>query len=394
MILETISSRDLLIDAYKFYLRGDARAHDALAIIVDRNDMNAAVLGCLERAKGEEDPSQQRIYLNAACFGKKFHPGVAINEYQSVCRRLRVRNICQTQVLAPSMDPQENIDQLIEKKSYDLADWVCDWTNCDSKEKVLNRWIEDLIRKRHIRDEELASIIQQKLGRESPIPYADVANKAIEFNRVKLAIRLLENEDQTSKKIPLLLGIKQYDLVLAQAVATCDSNSIYSAIFKLKDLIGNEINFLELLKKHRHAFKYYNNFLVKTDIKKLIKIQYTDGGKEDLMLHLLSGSLESALGVSRRSKQDFISHQIESQLKLNKFQQSLKQIDPPPINKNSEWLGLSISDTIINLIALGHSSKAKDCQRKFEVSDRKYKILEQVALNCLPKLELPSANNR
>lgn len=318
MVLETISSRDLLIHAYKFYLKGDARAYEAISIIKNRNDMELAVLGCLDRATKEEEPEQQKLNCDAACFGKKFHPGVAIDKFKSICKSIRVWNDCR-RYIPEQRDPQEIIRQLLNDAEYDRALWVADWLPCDGGDLVISRWCEAMMQNKLRRDEEIASVIQQKLRKHSLVSFADIAKLAIEYNRIPVAIKLLENEDQTSKKIPLLLSIQQYDLVLTQAVATCDCNSIYSAIFKLKDLIGSNIRFLEMIKKHRHAFKYYCNFLAVTDLRKLIQTQHAAGASEDVIPHILSGSLQSALQLSRKTKQDFVSHQIELQIKSTKL---------------------------------------------------------------------------
>lgn len=392
MILNTISSRDLLIDAYKFYSRGDARAHDALKIITDRSDMKSAVLDCLQEASDDEDPNKQALYIQAACFGMKFHPGTGIEEFQSTCRSLRVLNICRSRNLDVSSDPNVVIDQLLDKNEFSLALWIVEWLKMDAKFKVLSKWSEHMIEKRYLRDEQLASRIQAKLGRNPVVPYASVANLAIEHNRVTLAIKLIENEGQSSRQIPLLLRLRQYDLVLVKALATCDSNLIFLAIFKLRESIPSEIQFLELLKKHRLAFKYYCNFLTVADMPKLVMISYSENLKEELMVNLLDNRLESALSVAKRTKQDFVAQQIEIRIRLNKFQQGLKQIALPPLAQHTSWIGLSVSDTIINLIAGGNSGKAKDCQRKFEMPEKKYRVLEQIALNILPKLVIPSPN--
>jgi len=389
MILNTILSRDLLIDAYKFYSRGDARAHDALKIIINRNDMLAAVLGCLEEATKEDEPDKQNLFIQAACFGKKFHPGTAIEEFPTACRTLRVMNICRAQNLDPNLDLDGLIEQLIHRRNFDLALWIVKWLRKGGERKVLESWCDFIIQRRHLKDDQVASRIQLTLGQNPVVPYADVASKAIEHNRIKLAIKLIENEGQSSKQIPLLLGLKQYDLVLAQALSTCDSNLIYMAIFKLKESIASEVKFVDLLKKHRLAFQYLRNYLAATDISKLIMISYADNPKEEITLYLLDNRLESAMTVSRRSKQEFVTHQIEAQIKLEKFHQGLRQFSPPLVKK-ATWTGLSVCETITNLVSLGQSSKAKDCQRKFDISDRKYRVLEQIALNILPKLTIPS----
>lgn len=390
MILETISSRDLLIDAYKFYHRRDARAHDALAIILERDDMSSAVLGCLERASKEEEPDQQRLYCQAACFGKKFHPGIAIQEYNSTCRAIRVRNVCKRFIDGPCFEPSEIIEQLIEKRKYDQALWAVRYLKISGEDKLLQKWCEDLMQSKHLTDEDIASRIQHTLGQAPLISYASIAEKAMYYDRITLAIKLIDNEGQSSKKIPLLLSMKQYDLVLSHALATCDTNLIYAAIFKLQTMMISETQFIELMKKHRHAFRYYCNYLAVTDTKRYPKYHYSMSGRDDLCFLLADENLESALIASRKANNEFVNHQIDVSIKLSRFQQSLKQVEPPPMSDSKEWLRLSISDTIINLIALGHTTKAKECRKEFEVSDRKFKLLEQIATNSLPKFELPS----
>lgn len=283
MILNTISSKDLLIDAYKFYSRGDARAHDALRIIIDRNDMTSAVLGCLAEAKREEELNKQNLYVQAAYFGKKFHPGIAIEEFESTCRLLRVMNTCRMQRLDEIDNLDSVIDQLVRRRQFSLAQWIIKWLKIDGEKKVLEEWTEFMIRKSYLRDEAVASKIQQALGADPIIPYADVASKAIAYNRANLAIKLLENEGRSIKKIPLLMNLKQYDLMLSQALATFNSNLIYMAIFGLKDSIPSERQFLMMLKKHKMAYRYYLNYLFQIDLQKLILILHQDGDtKEEL----------------------------------------------------------------------------------------------------------------
>lgn len=396
MILNTIESADLLIDAYKFYSRGDARAHDALRIVIDRNDMQAAVLSCLEKAKKEEEPNKQHLYVQAACLGKKFHPGIAVEEFQQTCRLLRVVNICRSYNLENIDDLESVVDQLLKKGKFDLPLWFVRWLKADGEKKILSKWSEHLIEKRYLLDDEIASKILDTLGQNPVVPYVDIANKAIEHNRIRLAIKLIENEGQSSKKIPLLLSLKQYDLVIAQALETCDSNLIFMAIFKLKESIPSEIQFLELLKKHQQAFRYYCNFLTVSDIPKLIMMSYHDGSKDELPLYLMDNRFESALTVSKRTKQDFVSHQIDIRMRLGKFHQGLKHIPHPPLTKQQQctWASLSISETIINLVALGQTNKAKDCQKKFDVTDKKYRVLEQIAMKTLPILTVATNPNQ
>lgn len=393
MILNTLLSRDLLIDAYKFYSRGDARAHDALSIIVSRDDMQVAVIGCLEQAIKEEDPQKQHLHIQAACFGKKFQPGIAIEEFQSTCRRLRVLNVLRSEGIDPDTELETAIDMLISWQKFQLALWIIEYLNIEGEALVREKWCQFLIDQHQLKDDQVAERVQRILGTNPVVAYADIANKAIDRHRIQLAIKLIEKESHSLKQIPLLLSLKQYDLVLAQALSSCDSNLIYMSIYKLRESIPSEIPFLELLKKHRLAFKYFCNYLAASDMQKLIMISHKDNSDDELLYSLLDNRIESALTVARKSRRDTIPDQIETSIRLKKFQQSLGSIAKPPRSKHQVWVGLSMSDTIINLIAIGQSAKAKDAQKRFEISDKKYRVLEQIACNILPKLSIPSVTN-
>ena len=393
MILNTLLSRDLLIDAYKFYSRGDARAHDALSIIIKRDEMLAAVKGCLDQAIKEDEPSKQQLHIQSACFGKKFYPGVAVEEFQSTCRLIRVMNVLRAESIDPHTDIEAAIDLLISWKRFQLALWIVEYLGIEGDGLVRAKWSEFLIEQRQLEDDQIADRIQKIMGPNPPVPYADIANKAVDVHRIQLAIKLIEKESHSLKQIPLLLSLKRYDLVLAQALSSCDSNLIFMSIFKLKESIPSEIPFLELLKKHRLAFRYYCNYLAATDVQKLIMISHKDNTDDELLYCLLDHRPESALTVARKSRRDVVPEQIEASIRLAKFQQSLSSIGAPPRAKRQAWTGLSVSDTIINLIAIGQSARAKDAQKRFEISDKKYRVLEQIACDVLPKLSIPSSTD-
>lgn len=386
MVFENLSSKNLLVDAFKFYTRGDARAHEFLNIIIEkRNDMPNAVKGCLDQAIQEEDPTRQKLYLQAGCFGKKFYPGIAIEEYQSACRLVRVMNVLRQENIEPDSSIETAIKLLVSRKQFKLALWIVNYLKIDGELMIRTKWSEYLIMQHEISDDEVAKKIQAILGQNPIVPYADIANKAIEGHRVQLAIKLLEKESHSVKQIPLLLSLKQYDRVLAHALSSCDSNLIYMALFKLKESMLSEMMFLELLRKHKLALKYYCNYLAVTDLKTLIMISHKNNSEDELHWCLMSNRLESAVTVAKKTRRDVIPQQIEMSIDLNKLQQKLGAA-PPPITKQASWVGLSLSDTIINLLAAGLTDKARDVKKRFDVSDKKYRVLEQIANNTLPEM--------
>lgn len=392
MILNTLLSRDLLIDAYKFFARGDARAHDALNIIIKRDDMLTAVKGCLDQAVREEEPTKQQLYIQAARFGKKFYPGIAIEEYQSACRLVRVMNILRSELIEPDSSVEVAVDLLMARNQFQLALWIVQYLRVGGENRIRVKWSEHLVQQRQLTDDKVAEKIQAILGQSTQVSYTDIANKAIEMQRVQLAIKLLDKDSHSYEQIPLLLSLRQYDRVLAHALSSCNSNLIYMAIFKLRESIPSDIPFFELLKKHRLALKYFCNYLSAVDMKTLIMLCHKNNSEDELLWTLIDNRLESALTVAKKTRKDVISSQIEQSIKLIKFQQGLN-LPSPPKTKRLSWVGLSVSDTIINLIALDQTTKAKDMQKKFEVSDKKYRVLEQIANDNLPKFVIQPAQS-
>lgn len=389
MILNTVLARDLLIDAYKFYSRGDARSSDAVKIIIDRDEMLSAVRGCLDQAIREEEPSKQQLYLRAAWFGQKLYPGIARDEFKPVPRLIRVMNILRQELIEPDLEIETAVDLLIARKQFEQALWIVQYLKTGGEHQIRVKWSEHLIEQRQLTDDEVAKRILNILGQDSQVSYTDIANKAIEKQRVQLAVKLLDKDSHSLEQIPLLLNLRQYDRVLAHALSSCNSNLIYMAIFKLRETIPSDIPFFELLKKHRLAMRYFCNYLSATDMKTLIMISHKNNPDDELLWSLIDNRMESALTVAKKIRKDVIPQQIEQSIRLNKLQQGLK-LSPPPLSKRSSWVGLSISDTIINLIAMEQTSKAKDVQKKFEISDKKYRVLEQIANNNLPRLVIQS----
>lgn len=388
MVFGNVPPKDLLIAAYKTYTRRDAQAHDALDFIM-QNDMPNAVKGCLERAIDKEEPiEKQQLYLQAACFGKKFYPGVAIEEFQSACRLVRVMNILRRESIEPDTKIEDSISLLIARKKFELALWIVKYLRIGGERMIRAKWSEHLIEQHQLTDDQVAEKIQNILGQSHLVSYTDVANKAIERQRVKLAIKLLDKDSHSPEQIPLLLSLRQYDRVLVHALSSCNSNLIYLAIFKLRESIPSEISFLELLTKHQLAFKYFCNYLAATDMKTLIMISHKSNSEDELLWCLLDNRLESALTVAKKTRKDVLPQQIEVSMKLAKIQQNFDSLGPPTMAKQSSWVGLSVSDTIINLIAVKQTSKAKDIQRRFDITDKKYRVLEQIANNILPKLTI------
>lgn len=433
----TISSAALLVEAYKLYKRGNLQAYLNIQSIRERDEMHLAVLSCIEAAGSEYQVAEQKLLIEAACFGKRFDPGIAIIEYQTMWSKLRVLNLIRKDPIAIPMTYCQYeyltistvLNHVVQRSLYSYALWIAEWLKmpkASGETLIIAHWAYNLVRKAHLDDDSITREIRSKLASFPLISYADVARQAIDCGRVQLAIKLLCSEPDSSKKVPLLLDLKQFDQVFLSALDSYDCNLIFLAIFRLQGSIPDENRFVTTLRKHSYAFSLYQNYLSQTDIQKLIMISYNGKDHEqESRSYLISfrrdrtsnnelrciNQLDSAVKSYRKTKNEFAAQQTDQKLKLYKYQLELKGISIPPLdaahlcpdlvrlNARSEyptsasnkWLNLSLSHTIINLLALKDLVRARECQKRFEVPENKFQYLDKIANNRLEPLTLPTA---
>ena len=70
----------------------------------------------------------------------------------------------------------------------------------------------------------MARTIAQKLGDTPGVSYSEIANRAIEWGRTELAIRLLDFEPKAAEQVPLLMKMKKDQLALSKAIESGDTD--------------------------------------------------------------------------------------------------------------------------------------------------------------------------
>mmetsp|Transcript_4216 Transcript_4216/g.559 ORF Transcript_4216/g.559 Transcript_4216/m.559 type:complete len:88 (-) Transcript_4216:1535-1798(-) len=81
----------------------------------------------------------------------------------------------------------------------------------------------------------MCDIICSKLQDCKQVNYTDIARKALDCGRRDLAISLLENERNVSRKVPLLLYMNAYQLALDRAIDSLDPDLIYLVIMRIHE---------------------------------------------------------------------------------------------------------------------------------------------------------------
>jgi len=87
-------------------------------------------------------------------------------------------------------------------------------------------------------DASVARVIGRKLGHHPRLSYADIASKAADCGRVKLAVKLLDHEPRVGKQVPLLVQLGQQSVALSKALASGNRDLAFSVILHLKSQLS------------------------------------------------------------------------------------------------------------------------------------------------------------
>jgi len=132
---------------------------------------------------------------------------------------------------------------LVRYQLYYIADEVCKFLGFSPKltSQVYVNWACAKIESTHEagenseqQQENLANIIYEKLKNENTISFAEIAKKAVEIGKDHLARKLLDKEKSFSKKLQVLLEMKDYLSSLREAIYSRDPNLIEMVIFKMQ----------------------------------------------------------------------------------------------------------------------------------------------------------------
>lgn len=263
----SVSSASNLLEASKLFDQQNHKVDDYFRLIQEKNEMEMAVDMCLETACHEFDVATQKMLLRAASFGKCFTSNVDNNKFVRVCQELRILNAIRkpdvgiplTHCQFEKLKIDSLIDRLTERHYFFLALKLAEYLKIvpeDGSIKILTRWAFYKIRQQDIDEEKIANQIAQKISPNSGVSFAEIANKAIEYGRKNLAIRLLDYELKATDQVPLLLKLKEYRRALQRAIESGNTYLIYMVVLSFKKIQTSEQFYLGL-REYPVAYSLY-----------------------------------------------------------------------------------------------------------------------------------------
>uniref|UniRef100_A0A8C6XVC9 Vacuolar protein sorting-associated protein 16 homolog n=1 Tax=Naja naja TaxID=35670 RepID=A0A8C6XVC9_NAJNA len=397
--IASMSPGALLLEAQKEYEKESQKADEYLREIKDQKLLSEAVEQCIKAASYEHSPPIQKALLQAASFGKCFIDKFAPENFVETCRDLRVLNAVRDyQIGMPlSFDQYKQLtkevllDRVVLRRLYPIAIKICEYLRLSEFQgisRILAHWACYKVQQRDKSDEELAQVINQKLGDAVGISYSDIATQAYESNRQELAIKLLEYEPRPGKQVPLLLTMKKSHLALSRAIESGDSDLVYTVISRLKDELGRG-DFFMALQNQPVALSLYRQFCKHKEPNTLKDLYNQDDNHQELVsslilsFHLVASypwiegrvaSLQNAVDEYYKAKNEFAAKATEDQIKLLRQQRRFQdEFDKP-------YVDLSLHDTVYNLILDGKHKFAEHLYRDFRIPDKRFWWLKISAL--------------
>lgn len=386
-----------LYEAYEDYEQRQASYENN--ILTEKKGLQEAVEECIDAACFELSTTEQLRLLRAAHFGKTFlNPNNSTfdhNKFSQACKILRVissfrnENLCRaiTYQQFLCLSEAEVIRILIRYQLYYLADEVCKFLNYPAKltSQVYVNWaiakIEsafDTGENPEKQQEALAVAIYEKLKNEATISFAVIARKAVELGKKHLARKLLENEKSFSKKLQVLLEMKDYINSLREAIYSRDPNLIEMVIFKMQnDTSLPRQSVWSLLSKtplsKKLLLEYLRNFNPQTLDEFMID---NSSGDERALIAIKNAYFIKELPQRMTLLKDFALKFFKDKFCEDVTREQYEFLSELIKSKGQQAEELSINKHLYNLFQNQKFDEAEKVRKKFKISERNFYTIQ------------------
>lgn len=370
-----------LFEAHQKFCERSHQSDEYLCLILDKIEI--AVTECIEAAGYEFDTETQKSLIRAAQFGKGFIKGHNPDEYIRVCQMLRVLNAIRVDDIGIPLTlhqllhltPSVVLDRLVFRKHYGLAIQIAKHMNL-SESRILEHWAYHKIMYEK-NDSDIIIKIAEKFRDPTAlgISFCTIAKKAEEVGKTKLAIQLLELEPNQSLQVPLLLKLNENKKALLAATQSGETDLIYMVLMQLKETTPLS-KFQMIIREFPLAQNLYKKYCQLNNVTALKDIYL----QEDDFLAQAEMALEEALDSYIKLDSSLIEitnnykkghRDVESELcddhrKLMKQQKVLEE------KFSRAFYGLSLHDTVKELLVLGDIKSAEKIKSDHKMSDKHF----------------------
>lgn len=231
---------------------------DKIFNLNDFNKLEIATLDCLEASKYEFDEIIQNKLLNASFHGNLF---LKKNYFKEVFKKIKCLNRLKeigyplTYQQLDYLTFDKMIERLLKRKKFNLALSMTEFLNI-SKTQVYLEWGYELVISHYEDDEIYNHIITQC---PEGFDFYSLASKAYFIGKRKLAIQILNHEQNEMNQIKLLVHMNEIENAIEKATNWNQTEYLYYILFNVKNIKKYPI--LEELQRKRENLCYSNQNL-------------------------------------------------------------------------------------------------------------------------------------
>eukprot|EP00632_Arachnochrysis_sp_CCMP2950_P003156 CAMPEP_0185720820 /NCGR_PEP_ID=MMETSP1164-20130828/50307_1 /TAXON_ID=1104430 /ORGANISM="Chrysoreinhardia sp, Strain CCMP2950" /LENGTH=852 /DNA_ID=CAMNT_0028388481 /DNA_START=177 /DNA_END=2735 /DNA_ORIENTATION=+ len=435
-LIHRIGSTDLaamLYDAVEALEDGDPKADDHIRSVASSEQIALAIRTNVSAAIAEMTPRQQMKYMQTAAYGKNFCQvgDFCASAFVAAAREMRVLNhlrlpdpgICITSKQYSVLGSRTLIARLLIRQQYALAMSISEYLALDQCDILIHWACAQCSRSRSTADCLLTDLIRTRFHPyECCIPYVQVALAAHNASRQALARALIESGVAMHEQVEVLLALAEHALAVRKALETCEVDIILFAISgkpnhdKCSGVDKSEMEQLVFPEVRQSAFddadvyalsiryhKWHAGCKYHSERLHLLLSTYSGGaslginiveeGYRDGKLESQFRALHDALRLFDNTKGAYFQHKVtEDQIHLLSMQTEYEHRFGV-----SCFVGMSVTETLYNLVALGSSQletasslqlEAFKMQRRFKIPDRRFYYVKIRALAASGKVEL------
>ncbi|GCB19159.1 probable vacuolar protein sorting-associated protein 16 homolog [Aspergillus awamori] len=362
-----------------------------------RPSLPEAVDTCVKAAGHEFDTYWQKRLLKAASFGKSVLDLYNSDEFVEMTEKLRVlKAVRDYQIGLPlsyeqymRLTPERLIERLVNRHEYLLAIRISEYLELPA-DRIYVHWASQKVKVSTVDDDAVCKLIVQRLEGKPGISFELIAQTAYDEGRAHLATQLLNHEPRAGKQVPLLLDMEEDEIALDKAIESGDVDLVNYVLLHLKTKLPLA-SFFRTINTRPMASALVETTARGQDTELLKDLFYQDDRPIDGSNVLLSEALD-ATDLPRKTEKLQLASRLLSDSKdpsvvlqqklLNEASQLLKVQEAldKDLADRSEFLGLSLNETIYRLIRSGYGKRAQKIQSEFRMPEKTFWWLRLRAL--------------
>jgi hypothetical protein len=325
----------------------------------------------------------QKQLLKAASFGKSVLDIYNSDDFVDMCETLRVLNAVRFYEIGIPLSydqflrltPESLVRRLVNRREYLLALRISSYLRLPT-DRIYVHWASQKVRVGSEDEDTICRLIVEKLDGKRGISFEEIARAAYDEGRGRLATQLLNHEARAGKQVPLLLNMEEDEIALDKAIESGDSDLIFFVLLHLKKKLPLA-SFFRVINTRPVATALIESSAQADDSDILKDLYYQDDRRMDganLFVREAIKQPDSRSSIDKLAlATKLISDSKDTAFEHKALQEAstlLKMQEAFDRDLTESFTGLSINETLFQLIKGGYTNRAKKVQSEFKVPEK------------------------